>query len=203
MDANDFFNNRAGRAKPEFKQNQFGGTLGGPIRKNKTFFFGDYQGTRVRAARTNIVTVPAPAEINGDFSGILGDQVGTDALGRPVFANEIFNPATTRTVNGSVVRDGFGFDAATGMPIPGQANIIPSAQLDPIAHNIAALYPAPTVAGSLANNYIVNAPGRDTIDQMDVRGDHYLSDRQQLFGRFSLSQRTRFQAPPLRPNSAE
>ncbi len=46
FDANNFFNNRAGRAKPDFKQNQFGGTLGGPVFKDKTFFFGDYQGHR-------------------------------------------------------------------------------------------------------------------------------------------------------------
>ena len=51
FDANNFFNNRAGRAKPDFKQNQFGGTFGGPIIKDKTFFFGDYQGLRENAGR--------------------------------------------------------------------------------------------------------------------------------------------------------
>ena len=49
FDANNFFNNRAGQPKPDFKQNQFGGTLGGPIFKGKTFFFGDYQGLRIKA----------------------------------------------------------------------------------------------------------------------------------------------------------
>jgi hypothetical protein len=165
--------------------------------KNKTFFFADYQGTRIRAALTDIVSVPTPAEVNGDFSGILGGQVATDALGRPVYQNEIFNPASTRTVNGAIVRDGFGFNPTTGLPIPGQANIIPAAQLDPIAHAVAQLYPSPTVAGATANNYIVNAPGQDQIDQMDARVDQNISSRQQIFGRFSLSQRTRFQRPPL------
>jgi hypothetical protein len=83
LDARGFFE-PPDQAKAPFKQNQFGGTLGGPIKKNKLFFFGDYQGTRVSAATTRIVKVPLPAEINGDFSGILGDQVATDALGRPV-----------------------------------------------------------------------------------------------------------------------
>jgi len=184
LDARGFFES-PDQAKAPFKQNQFGGTVGGPIKKNKLFFFGDYQGARVRAANTDIATVPTPAEIGGDFSGLLGPQVGTDALGRPVYQGQIFDPASTTTVNGNVVRNPF------------QGNIIPASRLDTIAHNVAALYPAPTVAGATRNNYIVNAPGKDTIDQMDARGDYNISDRQQIFGRFSLSQRTRFQSPPL------
>jgi hypothetical protein len=196
LDARGFFE-PPNQPKAPFKQNQFGGTIGGPIKRNRTFFFGDYQGTRVSAAQTSISTVPTPAEINGDFSGILGGQVGTDALGRPVFNNEIFDPASTRTVAGSVVRDGFGFDHTTGLPIAGAANIIPSSKLDSISHSTAALYPAPNVAGALRNNYIVNAPGHDTIDQGDVRIDHILTQKQNIFGRFSISERTRFQTPPL------
>ena len=68
FDANNFFNNRAGRPKPDFKQNQFGGTLGGPIYKNKTFFFGDYQGLRINAGQTYLSTVPSMKMRNGDFS---------------------------------------------------------------------------------------------------------------------------------------
>ena len=184
LDARGFFES-PDQAKAPFKQNQFGGTLGGPIKKNKLFFFGDYQGTRVRAANTDIATVPTAAEIGGNFSGLLGSQVGTDALGRPVYQGEIFDPASTTMVNGNVVRNPF------------QGNIIPASRLDSIAHNAAALYPAPTVAGATANNYNFNAPGKDTIDQMDARVDYNISNRQQIFGRFSLSQRTRFQSPPL------
>jgi hypothetical protein len=139
----------------------------------------------VRAANTDIATVPTAAEIGGNFSGLLGSQVGTDALGRPVYQGEIFDPASTTMVNGNVVRNPF------------QGNIIPASRLDSIAHNAAALYPAPTVAGATANNYNFNAPGKDTIDQMDARVDYNISNRQQIFGRFSLSQRTRFQSPPL------
>ena len=196
LDARGFFE-PADQPKAPFKQNQFGGTLGGPIKKNKLFFFGDYQGTRVSAATTSISSVPVAGQANGDFSSILGAQVGTDPLGRPVYQNEIFDPGTTRTVNGAVVRDAFGFNPATGLPIPGKANIIPQSRLDPISRNVAALYPAPNVAGATANNYIFNAPGQDTVDQMDARGDYSISTRQQMFARFSLSQRTRFQAPPL------
>ena len=61
FDANNFFNNRAGRAKPDFKQNQFGGTFGGPMFKDKTFFFGDYQGHRETQGQTSLSTVPTLA----------------------------------------------------------------------------------------------------------------------------------------------
>jgi hypothetical protein len=183
LDARGFFE-APDQPKAPFKQNQFGGALGGPIVKNKLFFFGDYQGTRVSAATNGIWSVPQPAEIGGDFSALLGSQVATDPLGRPVYQNQIFDPASTTTVNGSVVRT----------PFPN--NIIPASRLDPIAHNVAALYPAPNGPGN-ANNYNVNAPGNDTIDQMDARIDYSISQKQQLFGRFSLSQRTRFQSPPL------
>jgi len=68
FDANNFFNNRAGRPKPDFKQNQFGGTLGGPVFKQKTFFFGSYQGHRESQGQTFLSTVPSAAMRRGDFS---------------------------------------------------------------------------------------------------------------------------------------
>ena len=59
FDANNFFNNRAGRAKPDFKQNQFGGTFGGPVFKDRTFFFADYQGHREEQGQTFLSNVPS------------------------------------------------------------------------------------------------------------------------------------------------
>jgi len=168
LDARNFFE-PAGAAKAPFRQNQFGGTLGGPIKKNKTFFFMDYQGTRAGTSQPDIVSVPSLAEIGGNFNGVA----------------TIYDPNSTQTVNGNVVRT----------PFPG--NVIPSQRLDPIAHNVAQLYPAPNVPGALANNYVTNASGNLQIDQMDVRGDHTISDRQQIFARFSLSQETRFVQPPM------
>ena len=209
FDARGFFES-PDQPKAPYKQSQFGGTLGGPIVKNKAFFFVDYEGTRIHSAQTDITTVPTVAgpgtsdERVGDFSGILGAQSSLcgsdgaspcfDALGRPVFQSEIFDPSTTRMVNGSVVRDGFGFDKVTGQPIPGLANIIPAAAMNSVGLNYAALYPAPNQPGT-ANNYLVNAPGNDQIDQMDVRADENLTNKIQLFERFSLILDTRFQAP--------
>ncbi len=211
FDARGFFES-PDTPKAPYKQNQFGGTLGGPIKKDKVFFFVDYEGTRIHQAQTDIVTVPMDGtngssnERMGDFSDILGPQSTVcgadgaspcfDALGRPIFVNEIFNPATTRTLpSGLVVRDGFGFDTTTGLPIPGQANIIPAASLNSVGLNYAALYPAPNVPGAFANNYLVNAPGYDQVDQMDARVDENITSKIQLFQRFSYIKDTRFQAP--------
>src|SRR6476620_11168558 len=81
LDASNFFANRSGAPKPEYRQNQFGGTLGGPIRKNRTFIFGSFEGTRIRTGTSSISTVPTAAELNnGDFSKI----------------RHIFDPATTQ-----------------------------------------------------------------------------------------------------------
>lgn len=172
LDARGYFE-PAGQPKAPFRQNQFGGTLGGPIWRNKTFFFMDYQGTRVGTSQTDISTVPTVAEIGGDFSALLSNGA------------QIFNPQSTTTVNGQTVRSPFA------------GNIIPPSQLDPLSQALAGLYPAPNVPGALTNNYVVNAPGKEQVDQADARVDHSLSERQQLFARFSISQTNRFQQPPL------
>jgi hypothetical protein len=172
LDARGYFE-PADQPKAPFRQNQFGGTLGGPILRNKLFFFVDYQGTRIGTSQTDISTVPTPAEIGGDFSGLLGQGV------------QIYDPATTTTVNGQTVRTPFA------------GNVIPVSQIDPISHAVAQLYPAPNVPGALANNYVINAPGNEQVDQGDVRGDYDISDRQHIFSRFSISQTNRFQQPPL------
>src|SRR6185312_3681075 len=115
LNANRWENNKAGAARNIFKQNQFGGAIGGPIIKNKLFIFGDYQGTRIATSGGTVqnlgyggfFTIPTQAMTRGDFSGLLGKQIGQDALGRPILQNQIFNPATTRMVGGQQVRDPF------------------------------------------------------------------------------------------------
>lgn len=196
---NDIFDARGYFESPDqpkapYRQNQFGGTVGGPIKKEKLFYFLDYEGTRIGLAQTTFATVPTVAEQTGDFSDILGPQSGTDPLGRPVYTNEIYNPSTTRSVNGQTVRDGYGFDPGTGQPIPGQANVI-SQGMNSIGLNYAALFPAPNLPGSFANNYQINAPGNEQQDQMDARVDENLTSKIELFERYSLEEDSRFQAP--------
>src|SRR3954469_24541209 len=85
FDANDLFNNKFGRAKPAFRQNQFSGTLGGPIRHDRTFFFMDYQGWRVRNAQTYLSSVPSTLMRSGDFSEL--NRAIYDQLAQTPFAN--------------------------------------------------------------------------------------------------------------------
>src|SRR5438445_3018018 len=83
LDANDLFNNKFGRAKPAFRQNQFGGTLGGPIRHDRTFFFMYYRGRRVRNAQTYLSNVPTDLMRSGDFSEL--NRVIYDPLAQTAF----------------------------------------------------------------------------------------------------------------------
>ena len=147
----DFFTNNKLDAKNFFlpatlplTQNNWGAAVGGPVPKitkwGKTFWFFNVDGLDYHSTvNTGFVnTLPTTLQRNGDFSEFLNTNVivAHDALGRPVYQGEIFNPATTRTVNGVPVRDGYGFDPTTGLPISGQANVIPAN--DPLRSSLAA-----------------------------------------------------------------
>src|SRR6202021_134348 len=162
LDARYYFNNGA---QPSFNRNQFGGTIGGPIKKDKLFFFAYYEGERQSTPSTNSYTLPTAAERTGDFSALLGSTpIATDTLGRPVFAGEIYNPFSSRQVTcggtdpvtgnhvtcgtgTAFVRDPVSGNISTGL---GVTNKIPAALMDNIASNIAAanFWPSPTSGGS-------------------------------------------------------
>jgi hypothetical protein len=170
LDANNFFNNRAGVGLPPFRQNQFGGTVGGPFIKNKLFFFASYQGTRVAQGATSISTVPTAAQHNG------------------VFSTAVYDPATTaNNPNGS---------GSIRSPFPN--NTIPASRFDSTGAKIMALYPLPNLTGA-ANNYILNPSNRLTGDQFDNRMDYNISARDQLFGRYSLTETDQITPGPLPP----
>jgi hypothetical protein len=162
LDANTFFNNRAGLPKPPFRQNQFGFTVGGPIVKDRTFFFGDYQGFRVRDTKNFVSNVPTPAERQGDFSA---GAFGT-----------IYDPATATAATGG------------GLALqPFAGNKIPAPRFDPVATQILALYALPnTNSGALASNFVNNPALNRTDDQFDMRIDHRLTDANNIFGRYSF-----------------
>jgi hypothetical protein len=164
LDAKNFFDSPSDPIPP-FKLNQFGFSTGGPVVKNRTFFFFDYQGTRQRTGHTFFATLPPPAWRNGDFSGF-----------RP-----IFDPATTAVdANGNAVRQPFA------------NNQIPQDHWNPIAKKLMDAFPAPNITGSVdetgvSNNYLTNPVEPDTTNHFDVRIDHKISDSDSIFGRLSFS----------------
>ena len=118
LDANNAFDIFG---RQPYKQNQFGFTLGGPIVKNKMFFFGDYEGLRIRQALPQLSTVPTPAEISGDFSSFLDLTTPAGALdcsGNPTYMGEIFDP--TKALSDSPYNGG-----PCGVPIGTTAGGVP------------------------------------------------------------------------------
>ncbi len=177
FDARQYFA-PAGQAKPALKQNQFGGSLGGPIIKNKLFIFGNYEGYRRRLQDVRINSVPTLAERNGDFSAV-----------RP-----IYDPTTVRLASGSTsqyIRD----------PFPG--SIIPSSRFDSVTSRLVQAYPLPNTgaAGAIANNHTAVLGRSLDWNQGDVRVDYNLSNRDLIFGRFSR-QDTLDTRPSTFPNSS-
>jgi len=193
FDLNPAFQSKSGKIlAPPFNQNQFGFTVGGPVilpkyeGRNRTFFFGGYEGFRLRRGNTTLTTVPTEEQRRGDFSrNLTTQQLGTDALGRPIFRGAIYDPRTTRTVNGRIVRDAF----------PG--NIILRDRFDPVAAKALALpsffYPLPNVAGSFGSdgnprlNYFDGRTRSNNFDQFNVRIDQLVSSKDTIFGRYSLN----------------
>ena len=157
LNANNFFNNRVGTARPAFKQNQFGATIGGPVVKDKTFFFVSYEGFVLRQGTTNLTTVPTAAMRTGDFS----------AAKIPA----IFDPLSTTLANGVYTRTPFA------------GNMVPANRLNSAAANLAQmLWPLPNLPG-VVNNYQVTYTRPFNYNQYNMRFDHRLTDKQQLFGR--------------------
>ena len=189
LDAANFFDNVAGLQKPSFRRNQFGFFLGGPIKKNQTFLFGDYQGIRVRQGLTFVSTVPNADEQRGNFSGRLTGSTFSPCpnpgAGDPEFdEGAIFDPTTTHNFtcsDGTVValRDQFSY--------LGQPNVIPPTRINAVGQNIANLYPAPNISGAgFFNNYGLNPKLTNDQDSFDIRVDHRFREEDQLFVHYSF-----------------
>jgi hypothetical protein len=199
FDAADFFENAGNTQKGKFRQNQFGFTFGGPViipklynGKNKTFFFGDYEGIRIRHGIPIVSTVPTAVERSSgftDFSDLIAGQSGTtppDLLGRSVPIGTIYDPATTRAVTQGQIDPVTGLVAAgTGyVRDPFSGNHIPAGRVNPVAVGLLELYPPPTAPG-LFNNYTTNPAGINDANNFDVRIDHSFGERDQMFLRAS------------------
>jgi hypothetical protein len=174
QEARDPFTNKPGVSLAPANWKQFGGSVGGPIIKNKLFFFGDYQGTQQQQGITNLYTIPTANVIKS------------------------CNPATNATSAtpgfcdlSAYLAEGQLFDPATGDPLTGANrtafanNMIPIARIQQNVGNVLALFPAPT-SSDLNNNFVSNGAGPYNQKSFDVRIDYSAPHNYQVFGRFSL-----------------
>jgi hypothetical protein len=197
LDAVNYFN----QGQQPFKRNQFGAFLGGPIIKNRTFLFGDYQGSRLRASQPFLSTVPTTAERGGDFTGRLTGQTFSPCpTARPTDTFDtgtIFNPYSTNTnyqcADGSVV------SLRTPVSYNGQVNVIPPTMINQVGQNIANFYPLPTDPTVLTNNYLANQNQLNDQDSIDVRLDHRFREQDQIFSSYSFGDVRSSQPGPLGP----
>ena len=166
LNARNFFASTTAR-KPEYRRNLYGATLGGPVLHDKLFAFADYQGIQQRIGVTRISTVPTLAQRGGNF--------GT---------TNIYDPASTTTVNGRNVRTRF------------TNNTINPNRFDPAAQALLARIPTPNLAG-IANNYTRTANDDDHQNQFDFRMDGARGERDRAFARYSYYSEVEQPATPF------
>lgn len=177
-------------APPPFHQNQFGATIGGPIRHDRTFFYAGYSAWRFSRPPQSLNRVPTQAELNGDFSANPFKDL-----------QDIYNPYSTRpdpNKAGNFLRDRFLCNAAgsplptntdgTQTPIAGSTacNILPSSLISPTMQSLLTTYlDTPNLTGNTRDNFIGNLPSTDNENDVQVRVDNRFSDRDNVFFRFA------------------
>jgi hypothetical protein len=171
FDANSFFSNSAGLPKPPYRRNQFGGSFGGPVYipgvydgRNRTFFFIDYEGTRIRQPETLVSTVPTALMRKGNFSELL-------SLANPI-----------------QIYDSLPADIGTGPRVPFQGNIIPPGDISASSTYLQQYVPPPNGPG-LSGNFTRNGSASDDTNQLTLRIDQRVYQNGQFMARFTYDHR--------------
>src|SRR5689334_15247829 len=194
LDANKFFDNAAGNPLPGLRRNNFGGTVGGPIKKNKTFFFFDYDGTREVTQSSGATAVPTATERTGNFGELCGYNGGSfDGNGRcSVDAGQLWDPYTgtyDADLGGAVRSQYIPFNNMITYMSPGnpklngtgyQAAAQPGNLIDPVAFKLMQYFPQPNFNVGTASydptlNWRGSGPNTGTNNQYDIKIDHRFS----------------------------
>ena len=180
LDARDYF----AQTVPEYRENQFGATLGFPILRNRLFFFGDTQANRIVQGSPTTFTVPTALERQGNFSELLNPAI--NGTGIPI---QLYQPGSAGGPGGT-----------DKLSCNNQNNVFCPGQIDSVAENILKMYPMPNANnGAVYNNYVVNLNTTNNTFQYDTRVDWNISARDQAFGRFSYSNMHQYSPSPLGP----
>lgn len=178
LDARDYF----ATTIPEYRQNQFGATLGFPLIRNKLFFFGDTEANRIVEGYPTTISVPTALERTGNFSELLNPAI--NGTGIPI---QLYQPGSAGGVGGTAK-----------LSCNGQNNVFCPGQISRVALNILNMYPLPNANnGAVYNNYNVNLNTTNNTFQWDTRMDWDISSKDQAFGRFSYSNVHQFAPSPL------
>jgi outer membrane receptor protein involved in Fe transport len=188
LDANDWFANRNGDPIPPLRRHNYGGTIGGPIFKKKTFFFFDYDGLTRTGLSTATGAVPSDAMRTGDFGELCAAQGGTfDGAGRcGANAGQIWDPYSG-TFNGTITRstlipfNNIATYASPGGPNPNVAGNL----IDPVAQKMMTYFPEPNVSGSIYQNWFGSGSSHSSNKQFDIKIDHRFTENNLMSAKFA------------------